>query len=147
MYVHTGAGPMTNRAYVCISEKITQWLGLNWENPLGCRCGSSQHREDSRVLTYLVIEVCLTVGQHREGPPDLGDPRVEEGWQVDVGNTMVGGDRLLLLRGRGRCDATHTQHDYAVHISHAWISCPQRGQPSNVPHPISPLQYARNTYL
>lgn len=30
------------------------------------------------IRTYLVTEVCVTVGLHREGPPDLGDPRVEE---------------------------------------------------------------------
>lgn len=53
--------------------------GAELRKSIGVQMWIIPNREDSRVLMYLVIEVCLTVGQHREGPPDLGDPRVEEG--------------------------------------------------------------------
>ena len=71
---------MTNRAYVStyFREDYTM-TGAELRKSIGVQMWIIPNREDSRVLMYLVIEVCLTVGQHREGPPDLGDPRVEEG--------------------------------------------------------------------
>ena len=80
MYVHTGAGPMTNRAYVRMYFKEDYTMtGVGVRKSIVVQMWVIPNREDSRVRIYLVLEVCLTVGQHREGPPDLGDPRVEEG--------------------------------------------------------------------